>query len=226
MNIKDITDRKSALTVWLTIFVLFNLIVFIIPFSKLYNFWIIYTFTVVAFVLSYLQLVKVFEGIESLPNALFTYPLAKACVMYLLVQIVLFVLFSGANAVPYWIPVICCCALLAAFIVYSIVLTKSKQEIERIDTKNKRQVVALKSAAIDVKGLVDICDDKLVTDKLLELYDALYYSDPMTSTELEVDEAEINLEIKKLKTGEISTRQVDNIIALVNKRNDKCKLYK
>lgn len=226
MNIKDITDRKSALKVWLTVFVLFNLIVFIIPYPKFTNFWIVYTFTIIAFGFSYYQLIKVFEGVESLSNALFTYPQVKACVMYLIVQIVLFVLFSGTHDVPYWIPFICCSVLLAAFIVYSIVLTKSKQEIDRIDTKNKQQVVALKSAAIDVKGLVDMSDDKLITDKLLELYEALYYSDPMTSAELEVDEAEINLEIKKLKSGDITARQVDNIIALVNKRNEKCKLYK
>ncbi|MBR0353505.1 MAG: hypothetical protein IJH53_09925 [Oscillospiraceae bacterium] len=170
------------------IFVVFNVIVFAVPFRHNAVFWLSYVFAVIAVGVQIYSYPKAFdfEG-HDVRSKFYGFPLARLTTIYLILQLalsLLFMILAKFVDVKAWIPVVLYVILLGVFAVGFIAADTMKEEIERQDVVHKANVGtmrALQSKAVFVAGQCEDAETKKALDAFAE---ALRFSDPVSSDAL------------------------------------------
>jgi len=222
---------------WMTLAVIFivlavyNVLVFVIPFNRGGGFWIGYSFSMVALLLTAVVGFYAF-GRKGLRSKIYGLPLMYVVWYYLVIQLVIGLLEMFLYFIPfqYWVAVNI--VLLGACLIGLIVIDVGKEEIERIDEKIKEKIFYIKSLQVDVAGLVDKASDESVKKVLKELAETIRYSDSMSSPQLAAIENRIEAKIAAL--AEIVAKadvyavkaSCSELQQLFAERNRKCKVFK
>ncbi|GHU84375.1 hypothetical protein FACS189473_1550 [Spirochaetia bacterium] len=212
----------------------FNVVVFVIPFTKGGGFWTGYGFSMLAILLTAAVCLYAFDK-ESLKSKFYGVPLISVVWRYLLVQLTVgileMVLFQFAP-VPFQYGIAVNTIILGACLVGLIAVDAAKEEIERIDEKVKEKVFYIKSLQVDVEGLADKTPDESLKKTLKALAETIRYSDPMSSPQLAAIENKIEAKVSNL-TEAVEEANSEAIKALCNElqqlfaeRNRKCKILK
>jgi hypothetical protein len=217
------------------ILAVYNVIVFVIPFSKDGGFWTGYGFSMLALLLTAAVSFYAFDR-EGLRSKVYGVPLISVMWRYLVIQLILgiveIVIQQFVPFIPFQIGIAVNAVLLGACLIGLITVEASKEEVERIDAKVKEKVFYIKSLQADVEGMVGRAPDDSLKKPLKDLAEAIRYSDPMSSPQLAAIENKIEAKaaalaefVEKADADAIKA-SCNEIQQLIAERNRKCKILK
>ena len=208
------------------LFVLISIIAFVIPSAKTPVFWISYGFTGVAFALQIFIWKKAFSEKDTLKSKFLGIPIVHIGIVYLILQIVSFAVFTALPMLPLWSTIVTDILILAICSVRMISADIGRNEIDRVEEKVQKKVFYLKNLQADIELLADTETDAPAKASLKKLAEAIRYSDPMSCDELTDIEAKISAKAEDLKTATDKVKIADDLALLLAERNKKCKLLK
>ena len=224
-------NKSMSLAAVVIILAVFNVVVFVIPFSRGGGFWTGYAFSTLALLLTAAVVLYSFEKGE-LKSKFYGVPLVTVAWRYLIFQLIAGLLEMSLPFIPYRYGIAVNVILLCVCLIGLIGVNIAKEEIERIDAKIKEKVFYIKSLQVDVEGLADKASDESMKKTLKELADTIRYSDPMSSPRLAAIENKIEAKVSIL-TGHIeqadftaAKASCDELQQLFAERNRKCKILK
>ena len=208
------------------LFVLINIIAFVIPTLKTPVFWISYGFTVIAFALQIFIWKKSFSEKDILKSKFLGIPIVHIGIVYLILQIVSFAVFTALPMLPLWSAIVTDILILATCSVCMISADVARNEIDRVEEKVQKKVFYLKNLQADIELLADAETNAQTKGSLEKLAESIRYSDPMSCDELTDIETKISVKAEELKTAPDKVKMIEEISMLLTERNKKCKLLK
>ncbi len=231
------TGFKYYFSTWVVLVVIFNLLVFVIPYkvnggSKFESgsFWVGYIFLMLSFV-GQLGIVwyVIKDGID---KTFYRIPLLEISHKALIPMIIIGVLCMVIPFIPIWLGVLVC-ILIWGFCLLEIMKTQATASVvESVDSDTKKKTFFIKSLTIDADSLLKSCTNKEASEEVKKVYDALRFSDPMSNDLLSGVESQISLKFNELveHIRNMDSVGIQNatkeILVMINERNLKCKLLK
>lgn len=222
---------------WLVAFIVLNAIVFIMPNVAtgvnmvLGSFFVGYILIDIAF-LGQLLCSYIFFKEDRKEKVFLNLPIITISFSALIVSLIVGIICMLVPGFPFWLGVVIC-LLVFGFYVISIVKAKAAgQMVGEIDDKVKEQTVFIKSLTADSQSLIAYAKNDKTKAMCEKVYEAIRYSDPMSSDALSSVETEITLRFNdfskmvKEENDEGLEKLCEDIIVLINDRNQKCKLFK
>ena len=223
--------------VWLLCLAVFNVIAFVTPnkigeLSKFSgSFWIGYIFITVAFLD---QLVCAFFAFRAKDLKKFFYRLPLISVSYggLVAMLIVGSIFMAIPVLPEWIAIIVCVIILAFNTIAIIKATAAADIVSGIDEKIKAQTFFIKSLSVDAQSLMTSAKSDELRAETKKVYEAIRYSDPMANAALSDLDAQIEKQFNafsdavKADDAELAKETADELLEMVERRNQKCKLLK
>ena len=229
--------RFSAYAVfWAALLILFNIIAFVSPgwiwFEK-YDaaFWIGYVAITVTF---FGQLACTWFALKETNAQKLFYKLSLITTSYtgLIVTFLAGALCMLISPLPYWVGILVCSVVLGLNVLSVAKAVAAVEEIARIDEKVQHQMFFIKSLTVDAETLMARAKSDVVKAECKKVYEAIRYSDPMSSGELATAEATITQEFSKFSDAvnandlEMIVELANEVCLLIEERNKKCKLLK
>ena len=228
---------KAYVVIWAIFLAVFNVICFVTPgeaagMSKFGGaFWIGYIFITLAFIGQLVCAVMAFKE-KSTQKFFYKLPLITVSYTGLVLTIIVGAVCMAIPNLPNWVGIIACLLVLAFNAVAVIKANVAAEVVSDIDDKIKAQTAFVKISTVETQNILNRAKTEKVKAECKKVYEAIRYSDPMSSPALAEEEAEISAKIRNLKaavlSGEdetaISTAQ--DLLLLIGERNNKCKLLK
>lgn len=231
--------KKNFVTyviIWIISLVVFNLITFLLPNvqnadNRTASFWIGYALITLAltgqvacswYVLKEKNATKLFYKLSLYQLSYSTLALS------LIVGIILMILVPKQA----WIAAIICLIILAVDITAMMKAKLAVDTVAKVDEKIEQKTTFIRTKTAEAQTLTSTVDTEEKRAIAKRVYEALRYSDPMSDSQLESIESEIDECIQSLKSAigdddlEFAKAQTQRIEALIAERNDKCKLLK
>lgn len=231
--------KKNFVTyviIWIISLVVFNLITFLLPNvqnadNRTAGFWIGYALITLAltgqvacscYVLKEKNATKLFYKISLYQLSYSTLAIS------LIVGIILMILVPKQA----WIAAIICLIILAVDVTAMMKAKLAVDTVVKVDEKIEQKTMFIKTKTAEAQTLTSTVDTEEKKSLCKRVYEALRYSDPMSDSQLESIESEIDECLQSLKSAigdddlDLATAQTQRIEALIAERNDKCKLLK
>lgn len=227
--------QKYAI-IWAIFFVFFNVICFVTPgkaagMNKFGGaFWAGYVFISLAFIGQLACAWFAFKA-DSLQKLFYNLPLIRISYTGLVAMLVVGAVVMAVPNLPNWVGIIICLLILAFHAVAVIQASAASDVIESVDKKIKTQTFFIKSLTVDAESLMARAKDDTAKAACKKVYEAVRYSDPMSSDALAGAESQITLKFAAFSDAVQSgstdiTTLADELTILLNDRNKKCKLLK
>ena len=221
---------------WTILLALFNVIAFVSPGwigVEKYDaaFWIGYTFITVTF-LGQLACAWFALKEESASKLFYKVSLITTSYTGLVVTFVIGGVCMLISPLPYWVGVIACSIVLAANILAVMKAATAIEEVQKIDEKIKVQTAFVKMLTVDAESLISSAKSETIKAECKKVYDAIRFSDPMSSNALSSIESAITTKFSDLSLAVASdnfdsaTEFANELVILIGERNKKCKLLK
>ena len=208
------------------VFILFNVIAFVIPTNKTATFWTAYAFSVVAFAMQ-IPLWKIALGKkDTLKSKFLGIPVVHVGITYLIIQLIAFAIFMIFPMIPVWLAVIVCAINLAISALCAIAGQAGANEINRVEEKIKTKRTFIQLLQTDIEMLSEIESDVETKTALKKLAEKVRFSDPMSHEMLGELELRIVAKVEKMKTVADKKSLMVEIELLLMERNKKCKILK
>lgn len=208
------------------LFILVSVIAFAVPTAKTTAFWISYAFTVLAFA-TQLIIWKVALGCsESLKSKFLGFPVVHIGIVYLVVQIIAFIVFLSIPTLPIWSAVVVCAVVAGVSAVCMIASDVGRSEIEKVSVKVREKTFYIKQSQTEVELLAGAETDAATKSELAQLAEKIRYSDPMSDEQIADIEDRIAAKIAELKSSTDKTGIINELNSLLDERNKKCKLLR
>ena len=230
--------KKNTTRWWVILAVLlvvYNVIVFAVPFPKNAVFFVSWLFTLAAIGMQVYVVRTAFYRGEGVKSKFYGWPIARFGVMYLAVQLALGLVFMALGftlAVPVWLPLVLYIILLGVLAVGLIASDAMRAEIVRQDTALKRDVTCMRTLQSKAASMIQLAHDEQ-TRKLLEKFaEELRFSDPVSSASLRDIEADLTACVDELHQAltdgdEASIPLLERkAVSVLMERNRLCKLNK
>ena len=189
------------------------------PMSRTSSFWIAFTFTDIAFASQPIIWSLAFMSEKSLKSKFLGIPIVHVGVIYLLVQLLAFIILAITNCEA-WVSAIVCVIILSVSLLSMISGGISKNIVSSVESKVQSKTHFLKELKSNLNILADEEDDKTIKAALMELVDEVRYSDPMSDNSLDGIESEIKEKISGFNLSEDKQKTIDEISLLLKKRNN------
>lgn len=221
---------------WAVLLALFNVIAFVSvgwEGQEKYtdSFWIGYVLISVTFVG---QLVCAFFALKetNAQKVFYRISLIKTSYSGLISTFVFGGLCMLISPLPYWVGVLLCAVVLALNVNAVIKAAAVVSEVERIDAKIKQQTFFIKSLTVDADTLLASAKSDEVKAECKKVYEAIRYSDPMSSEMLAGVEGQITIKFAALSEAvqaddsQAVAAAAAEVLILVKDRNSRCKMLK
>ena len=227
---------KFYSAIWAVLLVLFNVISFVsVGWTGIEkytpSFWIGFIFITIAFIG---QIICTYFALKDNDIKKTFYNISLISTSY--TGLILSVIFGGLcmliSPLPYWVGIILCAIVLAFNIIAVVKATAAIDIVGGIDKKVKEDTFFIKSLTVDAESLMSRAKSEAVKAECKKVYEAVRYSDPMSSNALTSVESEITITFAKLSEAvvddnfETVSEFTSEIIILLGDRNKKCKLLK
>lgn len=122
--------------------------------------------------------------------------------------------------------------ILAISVIKLIKICFTVDTIQNTDKKVKAQTFFIKSLTVDTQTLMSKAQSDEAKQAAKKVYEAVRYSDPMSNEALATAESAITIKFKEFQDAvinndsELAKVSADELIVLINDRNQKCKLLK
>lgn len=231
-------EKKNYIIVWALLMALFQFICFITPaeingVSKFTSsFWIAYGFITGSFLIHLLFSLSMMKAESREKRAINTSLLTISWIELMLMAAV-----GGAamilSGVTYWVGAILCAVILVFSIIF-VLIAKSTGENKAKANRTLNTQTETMHLLVDEAEVLIVKTKTEDSRKIVEkVYETLRYSDPISNDMLREDENAISCNLQKLalcisegrEIGEIQS-VADELLALIEKRNRKCKAMK
>ena len=222
--------------IWAILLVLFNVIAFVsvgwVNQEKYTpSFWIGYIFITLAFA-GQLVCARMAFNAKNIQKLFYSIPLISISWTGLIISFIVGGLCMLISPLPYWVGVIICTITLAAVAIAIMKAGIAADAVASIDDKIKVQTFFIKSLTIDAEGLIARAQTDEIKKECTKVYEAIRYSDPMSSELLASVEGQITIKFTELENAvndnnyNLVKTHGREVIILVDDRNKKCRLLK
>ena len=227
---------KAYLGVWAILLVTFNVLAFaLFGFENTAKFtggfWAGYGFITAALV-GQLICAKIFFNEKSNEKTFYTLPLVTLSWIGLIITFMVGSLCMVVPMIPYWVGIVVSMLVLAITAIAVINASVAAESVEKIDTKIKTQTFFIKSLTVDAEGLIARATTDEIKAECKKVFEAIRYSDPMSSDALSACESQISIRFAGLSDA-VKENDVEavksfakEVLILLDERNKKCKLFK
>lgn len=222
---------KFYAIIWAISIIVFNAIAFVAPTEKEGSFWVGYILIMATFVIQ-IACSYLFFKQDTKDKVFLNIPILTISYIALIVSIIFGIIFMAVTKLPTWIAVIIS-LLVTAFYLIAIISTNSATNIiQKVDKEVKTQTFFIKSLTIDAQTLTARAQSIKTKNLTEKVYEAIRYSDPMSNDALASSESAITIKFKDfekaiINNDENSATTISNeLLILINDRNQKCKLLK
>ncbi len=222
---------------WTISLILFNVICFATPnevagISKFGGaFWVGYIFITIAF-MGHLACAYIAFREDSLKKLFYKLPLITISYSGLIVTIIFGSLFMAIPNMPKWVGIIVCMLVLAFNVVAVLKASAAATIVADVDEQVIAQRQFIKSLAFDAENLVNRAKSDAIKSDCKKVFEAVKYSDPVSSEGLSVIEAKITVRMeglsKAIDRGNVEATRTasEDVIAMIKERNNQCKSLK
>ena len=216
------------------ILIVFNVIVFAVPFQKNSVFWLSYIFGMISILLQILFMYTAFNGAGDNRSKFYGFPIARIGIVYAIVQILLSISAMAVGPfIPVWIPIVLFTVTVAVAAIGLIAADTVRDEVIKQDEKIVRDVKNMRNLQSKMNVLVSQADcSESIRHELKKLSEELKYSDPVSSDSTQAIENELYFNIEELQRAVVDGDD-EAVMALCKKttgilaeRNRLCKLNK
>lgn len=236
MKLKLNKNTIRSIIIFVIVLVIYNLIIFSIPFEHNATFKGSYAFGLIAIFSQIAVILFAASGANTLRKKVYSFPVARMGIIYLVVQLIVSVVFATAatfvEGFPSWLIYVVSAIILGVFAILVLLTDTTKDAIIKLEDEEERQTVQIKTFRINIDSIARRVNDAELLKILHKLSDTAKYSDPVSCEELYAIENEITEKIAELdtaiKTDDISQAKIiaEQIIDLFEDRNAQCKVYK
>lgn len=222
---------------WAIAFVVFNIITFISTGNTVgisnasAGFWVGYVFITIVFVANLVCSFLFFKE-ENIDKIFLKLPIIYIAYIALIVSLITGAIAMAIPAIPYWVGIVVDVVILAVYAIAIVQANAAADVVSEIDNRVKAQTFFIKSLTADAQNLMSFAKSDDVQTECKKVYESIRYSDPMSNDALAEIESQIQNEFKtfdeavKKDNTELVKNSANEIIALMNKRNSKCKVLK
>lgn len=222
---------------WFIALAVFNIVAFVVTDNTLgisnvtASFWIAYAFITLAFCGNLGCSVMFFKE-ENKNKVFLNLPIIYYAFGVLVVSLIVGAIAMAIPVIPYWVGIVVDVFVLAFYAIAIIKAVSAAGMVEAIDKKIKTKTFFIKSLTVDAESLVARAQSGEAKSAAKKVYEAIRYSDPMSSEALASAETQITLKFNQFAeavTADDSTKVKEiaqELIILVDDRNKKCKLLK
>ena len=207
-NVTKLTkDKVRPVLILAIVFVVFNILVFVIPFRRNAVFWITYVFAAVMILAQAAAYIIAFRNADSLRRVFLGLPIMKISLICLIAQLAVslaLMLISLFITIPAWIAVILCVLIFAFAAIAVIAADWARDEIEKIDVKGASESSFIYQLRADLDSLIPRVADGELRKKVEKLAEEARYSDPVSAVGLEELEGKIASAFASLKDSVVS----------------------
>lgn len=227
-------EKKYYLFVWVVAVAIFNAIMFLLPDAMLKpsegNFWVIYL-TVMASFLGQAYCSHLYAKKENKKERFLYIPVVLISYIALLMTLLLALQALTLQFLPNWFTIIVA-LLVVAFYAFSVIQTLAAANmVIAIDKKVEEQTNFIRTLTAKAKALEQSTGAELLP-QVRKVYEAIRYSDPMSSPELSDTEIKISEQYENFaravrdSLAEEAEKTAQTICNLLKERNELCKQIK
>ncbi len=222
---------------WAILIAVFNIICFATPceaagMTKFGGaFWAGYIFITLAFIGQLFCAFMAFKA-ENSQKLFYNLPIITVSYTGLILTIVFGALCMAIPNLPNWVGIIVCLAILAFTAIAVIKASAAAEIVSKTDEKVKAQTAFIKEMTAEAQNLTNRANAPKLKEYCKKVYEALRYSDPMSNDQLTDIESRIKEEFATFTDAIISDdlsateSSLNELLALIEDRNYKCKLLK
>lgn len=229
--------KKTSLISILLIYGLLNVILFVIITSKMEDqlenstFWFVWVFT---FIVNYLGVLGCsYLAKEKTKNDFVNNtPLYFSMYLFSFIYILLGMILMFIPSVQFTLALILEAIVSIFYIVTVLFLYNAISHIKSNDEKQAKKVFYIRNLQTEVDFCLGLVKENENKKLLIQLQEAIRYSDPMSDDSLESTEQQIELLVNRIKNECIVSNEqaikelVDNLLNLIKYRNEKVKQLK
>lgn len=222
---------KYYIITWLISVAVFNIISFIAPIIRVGLFWVGYAMITVMFIIQLACSLMFFKQ-NNKEKIFLNIPIITISYAALVVSVIVGLVFMAITGVSFWFAIIIASLVTGFYLIAIISVKTATGSIENTNEKVNLQTLFVKSLNVEVQTLAQKAyndDIRLITDRVCE---AVRYSDPVSNESLADCESKITLKFKEFEKSvvehntELAEKISNELISLINERNQKCKLMK
>lgn len=222
---------------WAIIFILFNVICFVTPnevagISKFDGaFWVGYIFITIAF-MGQLACAYIAFKEDNLKKLFYNLPLITLSYSGLISTIIFGGLSMAIPNLPKWVGIIVCMLVLVFNVVAVLKASAAINIVSEVDEQVIAKMQFIKSLTVDAENLVNRAKSDAIKADCKKVYEAIKYSDPVSSEKLSVIEEIITVKMDELSKAvdegnvEATRTASEELISSIKERNNKCKALK
>ena len=238
----DVSEKSKKLMTtysiaWVVCLAVFNLISFVIP-GKIGGgskfdgaFWIGYAFITVAFIG---QLACALYALreDDLKKMFLNMSVAVISYSGLVTMTIVGGIFMLVAGLPGWLGAVVCAIILVVNVVSVLKATVAVDAVSEVDRKVKVQTFTIKSLTVEAQSLMASAKTEELRAEAKKVYEAIRYSDPMSTPMLADVDNQLRVTFgvfeNAVNDGELdlAIQAEEELLAVVKKRNQKCKLLK
>lgn len=221
---------KYYTAIWVVLGIIYNVMAFMVPHAYTASFWIGYWLIMIALLGQLFCAYQVFQQ-KNVQKVFYHIPLITISTRGLLVSFVAGGLCMVIKPLPYWVSAVICVLVLGSIVIALLQAKIAADAVSDMDQRIKEQTFFIKSLTAEAKSLTMRAaseEDRAICQKV---YEAIRYSDPMSSEALSPVETEITQAFQQFESAVTSAEKEPQEVAavllqLVAVRNEKCKLLK
>lgn len=218
--------NKTPYIVIAVLFLIFNVIAFVIPTTKTSAFWIGYVFTVIAFAVQAYVWYATIGKKQDLKSKLLGSSVTYISAVYLAIQFVVFLIFMFVSSAPNWCAILVCVMILGISAVCMITTNAGTELITANENKVAVKRKFIKDLQIEVEMLAETETDSEIKQKLNELAKKVRLSDPMSDASLSELEGNLTAKVSAIESSSDKVKTISEAESLLMKRNKKVKALK
>ena len=223
--------------IWAICLVLFNILSFVTPseiagVSKFdSSFWIGYVFITISFIGQLVCAYIAFKA-DNLKKLFYNIPLINISYTGLVAMLIVGGIAMAVPKFPERLGIIICFIVLAINIIALLTAKVAIDAVSTIDEKVTKNTAFIKSITLDAQSIMNRANAPMLKEKCKKVYEALRYSDPVSSEQLSDVENQIKNEFDLLTDAVLADDldkteiSVKEILTLISDRNNKAKLLK
>lgn len=227
---------KSYALIWAIFLVAFNAVVFLVrPIIPGYEirydarFWIAWVFVMAAFVGNLVCANAAFKA-ENLQKLFYNIPLITVSYSGLILMLVLGAVLMLLPNCPAWIAAVVCIAV-ATFTAVAVVKAGwAAEAVTETHEKVAQRTQFIKLLTVEAETLMTAAKNPETQAAAKKVYEAVRYSDPMSSDALTAIESELSEKFKAFEaavtSGTAPEPAAEDFLATLEKRNRLCKAMK
>lgn len=236
MNINMNKNFKAYAVIWAALFVIFNVVAFLVrpclpQFEVVYDgrFWVAWVFIIIAFAGNLLCAHYVFRE-ENLEKTFYRLPMVRLSYTCLVLMLVFGGIVMLIPDCPAAVSAIVCILILLLQGFAVIKASWAANTVEETEQKVKTQTQFIRLLTADAQSLLSRAKTDEAKAACKKVYEALRYSDPMSNDALSDIETEISGTFEafaaRIKAGENGTEFAEKLVKLIGERSAKCKVLK